>query len=91
MTNRDVKLINANPVHALGLKRGFGKSDVKKAYRSYALKYHPDKNQDCDTAPIFAGECIFVRMFVCMFVCDCTILRLMHPPPAQPSTPATRN
>jgi len=53
--NRDVKLINANPVHALGLKRGFSKADVKKAYRSHALKYHPDKNTDCDTAPIFAA------------------------------------
>lgn len=47
--NRDVKLINANPVHALGLKRGFGKSDVKKAYHRHALKFHPDKNHDCDT------------------------------------------
>ena len=53
--NRDVKLINANPVHALGLKRGYNKSDVKKAYRAHALKYHPDKNQDCDTSSIFAA------------------------------------
>ena len=53
--NRDVKLINANAVHALGLKRGFNKADVKKAYRSAALKYHPDKNKDCDTSCIFAA------------------------------------
>ena len=53
--NRDVKLINANGVHALGLKRGFSKSDVKKAYRVAALKYHPDKNKDCDTSCIFAA------------------------------------
>jgi curved DNA-binding protein CbpA len=53
--NRDVKLINANAVHALGLKRGFSKSDVKKAYRVAALKYHPDKNKDCDTSCIFAA------------------------------------
>ena len=44
--NRDVKLINANAVHALGLKRGFTKTDVKKAYRVAALKYHPDKNKE---------------------------------------------
>ena len=53
--NRDVKLINANAVHALGLKRGFTKTDVKKAYRVAALKYHPDKNKDCDTSCIFAA------------------------------------
>ncbi len=53
--NRDVKLINANAVHALGLKRGFTKADVKRAYRSAALKYHPDKNKDCDTSCIFAA------------------------------------
>eukprot|EP00605_Chrysophyceae_sp_TOSAG23-4_P002903 GSChrysophyteH1.ASY1.ANO1.3198.1 assembled CDS len=53
--NRDVKLINANPVHALGLSRGFTKADVKKAHRKAALKYHPDKNPDCDTSGIFAA------------------------------------
>ena len=29
------------------------KKDVKKAYRTMILKYHPDKNQDCDTSRIF--------------------------------------
>ena len=53
--NRDIKLINANPVHALGLSRGFSKSDVKKAHRKAALLYHPDKNPDCDTANIFSA------------------------------------
>jgi hypothetical protein len=116
--NRDIKLINANPVHALGLvsdtvttytyplcstfiflalleysmqcniisvslpmgqsfkeltlriiwllclpsipslspqTRGFSKADVKKAHRKAALKYHPDKNPDCDTAGIFSA------------------------------------
>ena len=53
--NRDVKLMNANPVHALGLKRGFTKADVKKAYRIYALKYHPDKNTDCDSSCVFSA------------------------------------
>ena len=42
---KNVKVLNENPIIALGLKRGYNKSDVKKAYRKNALKFHPDKNQ----------------------------------------------
>jgi preprotein translocase subunit Sec63 len=38
-TNSDI--LSKNPVLALGLKRGYSNSDVKKQYRLLALKYHP--------------------------------------------------
>jgi hypothetical protein len=53
--DRDVANCNKNPIHTLGLSVGFTKADVKKAYRKSALKFHPDKNQDCDTSCIFSA------------------------------------
>ncbi|XP_045209989.2 uncharacterized protein LOC123561578 isoform X1 [Mercenaria mercenaria] len=35
-----------NHFHTLGLKPGCSEDDVKKAYRTLAKKYHPDKNKD---------------------------------------------
>ena len=34
----------------LGVKKSSSKDDIKKAYRSTAFKYHPDKNPNNKTA-----------------------------------------
>lgn len=31
----------------LGLSKTASETDIKKSYRKLALKWHPDKNQDC--------------------------------------------
>ncbi|CAD7957528.1 unnamed protein product [Amoebophrya sp. A25] len=36
-----------DPYRTLGLSRGAGTSEVKQAFRSLSMKYHPDKNPDC--------------------------------------------
>lgn len=51
--DKNVVYLTRNPQAALKLHRGCNKKDVKKAYRANALKYHPDKNQDCDSSPVF--------------------------------------
>lgn len=47
-----IKLEN-NPLLALRCTQKFSKTELKKSYRSMILKYHPDKNTDCDTSCIF--------------------------------------
>ena len=39
--SKSVDILTKNPVLVLGLKRGYTIDDVKKSYRSLALKYHP--------------------------------------------------
>ena len=56
-------VISSNPVIALGLSRKFNKKDVKKAYHKFSLKYHPDKNLDCDTSCIFTVlQCAYDKL-----------------------------
>jgi hypothetical protein len=49
--------------HVLGLERGSSKEDVDGAFRSLAIKYHPDKSGTNDTAGIFQ-EVVAARKYL---------------------------
>jgi hypothetical protein len=54
--DKNCLVLQQNPMLALQcLVADFTQKDVKKAYRGMILKYHPDKNPDCDTSCIFTA------------------------------------
>jgi tetratricopeptide (TPR) repeat protein len=42
-----------DPYETLGIEKNASSAEVKKAYRTLALKYHPDKNSDPEAVQIF--------------------------------------
>ena len=44
LVRNDGEVSTFDPFHILGIEQGAAIKDIKKAYRSLSLKYHPDKN-----------------------------------------------
>ena len=44
---------NLNPWEILVLKRGASKSEIKRAYKRLAMKYHPDRNKSVEAEEMF--------------------------------------
>ena len=44
---------SSNPYEILGVKENASETEIKKAYRTLSLKYHPDRNSDGDSTTKF--------------------------------------
>ena len=49
-----------DPYLVLGLSKEATDSEVKKAYREMARKYHPDKNDSKDAGETFKVSCLMI-------------------------------
>jgi hypothetical protein len=70
-----------DPYETLNVPRDASESDIKKAYRKRALKWHPDKNDDPAAEEMFkkisqayeilsdvSGVCVCVSVCICVCV-----------------------
>ena len=44
---------SVNPYEVLGVNENASETEIKKAYRSLSLKYHPDRNSDGNSTTKF--------------------------------------
>lgn len=51
-----------DPYNTLGVPRNAGEAQIKQAYRSLSLQYHPDKNPDPEATKYFASHITKVGM-----------------------------
>ena len=87
--DKNMTLLNSNPILALKLSRGFSRSDVKKSYRSCALKCHPDKNRDCDSSGVFTVvQAAYEKLMMSSTVDFPSVNYIPTPTPKSPSSSA---
>lgn len=73
VTARASSTYQEDPYKVLGVSRQASESEIKRAYRQLALKWHPDKVESSTSCSLSMTTMLIAGVHVCLCVCDRTL------------------